>query len=123
MARPKRTSTILETARQRLAGLKSINPAPDFGPSLTIPIVETQANGFGTRLDTYNQHVAELDTEQNAIDSAEEGLQDLNSRILAAVKGQFGADSAEYEAVGGTRTSERKHRTAGGGQSTPTSTH
>ena len=119
MARSKRTSTTLETTRQRLAGLKSINPTPDFGASLTVPIVEAQANGFGTRLDTYNQHLAELDTEQNAIDDAEASLQDLNTRILAAVKGQYGADSTEYEAVGGTRTSERKRRAAGGGQPTP----
>ena len=122
MARPKRTSTILETARERLAGLKSITPTPDFGPSLSVAIVETQTNGFGTQLDTYNQHVAELDNEQNQIDAAESSLQDLNSRILAAVKGQFGADSSQYEAVGGTRTSERKHRTAGGGPPTPTPT-
>jgi len=36
MARTKRTSTVLETARQRLAGLKSITPAPDFGTALSL---------------------------------------------------------------------------------------
>lgn len=31
MARKRRTSAVLETARQRLAGLKQINPVRDFG--------------------------------------------------------------------------------------------
>jgi hypothetical protein len=113
MARKKRTSAVLEMARQRLAGLKSINPAPDLGPNLTIPMIETQTNGFGTRLDTYNQHVATLDDEQNGVDTDEDSLEDLMSRVLSAVRAQFGADSSEYEAVGGTRTSERRRRTAG----------
>ena len=113
MARQKRTSAVLEMARQRLAGLKSINPAPDLGSNLTIATIETQTNGFGTQLDTYNQHVATLDDEQNGVDTAEDSLEDLMSRVLSAVRAQFGADSSEYEAVGGTRTSERRRRTAG----------
>ena len=113
MARQKRTSAVLEMARQRLAGLKSINPAPDLGSNLTIATIETQTNGFGTQLDTYNQHVATLDDEQNGVDTAEDSLEDLMSRVLSAVRAQFGADSSEYEAVGGTRPSERRRRTAG----------
>ena len=34
MARQRRTSAVLETARQRLAGFKEIDPAPDFGGNL-----------------------------------------------------------------------------------------
>jgi hypothetical protein len=112
MARQKRTSAVLEMARQRMAGLKSINPAPDLGPNLTVAMIETQTNGFGTQMDTYNQHVATLDDEQNGVNTAEDSLEDLMSRVLSAVRAQFGADSSEYEAVGGTRTSERRRRTA-----------
>jgi hypothetical protein len=108
MARLRRTSPVLETFRQRLAGLKSINPAPDFGPGLTVPAYETKGNGFNTRLNGYNQQVAELDDEQNTVDSEEDELKDLNRRMLSAVEAQYGPDSSEYEAVGGTRTSERK---------------
>ena len=32
MARTRRGSSVLETARQRLAGLKAITPAPNLGP-------------------------------------------------------------------------------------------
>ena|SRR5947207_856353 len=119
MARPRRTSQVLETARRRLAGLKSISPAPDFGTALSIAAFQTQTNSFGTRLDTYNQHVASLDDEQNQIDADENTLRDLNTRMLSAVEAAYGPDSSEYEAVGGTRTSERK-RPVRGGTPTPT---
>ncbi len=67
MARQRRTSAVLETARQRLAGLKSITPTPDFGSGLNVAAYETEVTGFGGDLDTYNQHVAALDDEQNGI--------------------------------------------------------
>jgi len=122
MARQKRTSAVLEMARQRLAGLKSINPEPDLGPTLTMAMIEARTNGFGTQLDTYNQHVATLDDEQNGVDRAEDSLEDVMSRVLSAVRAQFGPDSSEYEAVGGTRTSERRRRTAGPVNPTPVTT-
>ena len=108
MARRRRTSDVLETARQRLAGLKSINPAPDFGTALTLVAYETKASAFDTSLDTYNQHLAALDDEQNAIDAAEEDLRDWNRRLLSATEATYGPDSSEYEVAGGTRKSERK---------------
>ena len=108
MARRRRTSDVLETARQRLAGLKSINPAPDFGTALTLVAYETKASAFNTSLDTYNQHLAALDDEQNTIDAAEEDLRDWNRRMLSAAEATYGPDSSEYEAAGGTRKSERK---------------
>jgi len=49
-----------------------------------------------------------LDDKQNGLDVRESGLKDLNQRICAAVKTQFGPDSSEFELVGGVRRSERK---------------
>jgi hypothetical protein len=108
MARARRTSTVLETARRRLAGLKSITPAPDFGTALSVASFETLITTFGGKLDTYNQHVAALDDEQNDIDSTEDTLREMNGRMLSAAQASFGPDSSEYEAVGGTRISERR---------------
>ncbi len=121
MARAKRKSTVLETFRQRLAGLKSIKPDPNLGPTITVPAFEAKGNGFNTRLSGYNQKVAELDEEQIAVDNEEAELQDWNRRVLSAVEAEYGPDSPEYEAVGGTRKSERKRpvRKAGGGGTTP----
>jgi hypothetical protein len=123
MARARRKSVILDVARQRLAGLKSITPAPDLGPTITVPGFQTLVSAFTSRLDGYNQKVAELDEEQNGVDADELVIRDWNKRVLSAVEAQFGPDSSEYEAVGGTRQSERKRPVrkpkGGGGSSTP----
>lgn len=55
MARLKKSSAVLETARKRLAGLKSFKNPPDFGPNLTIPGYEAKATSVSAKLDAYNQ--------------------------------------------------------------------
>ena len=119
MSRKRRTSSVAETSRQRLAGLKSIDPEPDFGGDLTVAAFTAKINGFTTRLGTYNEHVAALDDEQNAVDAEEEELRDWNSRWLSAIEAKHGRDSSEYELVGGTRTSDRKKPKKGGGGKPP----
>ena len=123
MARARRKSTVLETARQRLNGLKAIKPAPDLGPNFTHEIYDAKATAFTNRLDGYNRMLAAIDDEQNAIDADESELREMNRRALSAVEAQYGPDSSEYELVGGTRQSERKRpvrKPAGGGGTPPT---
>jgi hypothetical protein len=108
MARLRRTSQVLETARQRLAGLKSITPPPTFGPTVTLGSYEASTLSFAQKLDTYNGTVATLDDLQNDLETDEATLRELNKRILSAVEAQYGPDSSEYELAGGTRSSERK---------------
>ena len=117
MARARRSSSILDTARQRLAGLKAITPAPNLGPALSLATYEQEITSFNTDLDGYNQDLAALDEKQNRLEASEVSLRDKNKRILSAVEAQFGADSSEYEQAGGTRQSERKRPT--GRPSTP----
>jgi hypothetical protein len=111
MARAKRSSTVLETARQRLAGLKSITPTPDFGLNLKLTDYEQEINGFSAKLDNYNSAVSALDQLQNELEADEQKLRDKNKRMLSAAEGQYGPDSSEYEQAGGTRQSERKRYT------------
>jgi hypothetical protein len=108
MARTKRTSSILETARQRLAGLKSITPAPDFGAALTLVGYEADITSFSDKLDSYNEKLSALDSLQNEIDTSEMALREKNTRLLSAAEAHYGPDSNEYEQAGGTRRSERK---------------
>ena len=110
MARQRRTSEVLETARQRLAGLKSITPPVVLGGSLSVEAFEAEIEAYSTRRDSYNSKVADLDDETNQLDDHEERLNELNVRILAAVKAQYGPDSSEFEQLGGVRTSDRKRR-------------
>ena len=111
MARLKRSSTALETARQRLAGLKSITPRPNFGPALDLDQYEQEINAHAASLDKYNETLSLLDRLQNDLEAAEERLRDKNKRMLAATGALYGADSNEYETAGGTRASDRKRIT------------
>ncbi len=124
MARLKKSSPVLETARQRLASLKSFKTAPDFGPNLTIPGYEAKSNSVAARLDAYNQALAALDQLLNEFQAEEAELNEMNRRILSAGEAVFGPDSSEYEMLGGTRKSERKRptRKGGAGGSTPPTT-
>ena len=97
MARHRRKSTILESARQRLAGLKEFTPKPDFGPGLSVESFEAEVNGFRDVHDSYNGDLAALDDKTNELEEREQRLADFNQRILAAVKGLYGPDSSEYE--------------------------
>ena len=121
MARMKRKSPILESARRRLAGFKAIKPKPNYGPGLTEEDFEKVIVDAETLLAKYHQMSAEMDEMQNLFDAAEELANDKSKRILSATEATYGADSSEYEMVGGTRTSDRKKpgRKKGGG-GTPT---
>jgi hypothetical protein len=108
MARTERTSTVLETARQRLAGLKSITPAPDFGAALSLAGYETDFTSLSSKLDAYNEELSRLDQLQNEVETIELALREKNVRLLSAAEAHYGPDSSEYEQVGGTRRSDRK---------------
>ena len=111
MARKKRGSAVLEAARQRLAGIKSITPPPNLGPNLNLDNYEQDILNFTGNLAQYNEKLSALDTVQNNLDAEELQLRDKNKRFLAAVAAQYGTNSNEYEAAGGTRDDERDPRT------------
>lgn len=111
MARLKRNSTVLETARQRLSGLKSITPKPNFGPALDLDQYEQEIDAFNANLDNYNETLMLLDRLTNDLDASEGQLREKNRRMLAAAEAYYGPDSNEYETAGGTRTSDRKPKT------------
>lgn len=108
MARMKRRSGVLEAARQRLAGLKSIVPAPEFGTTLSLAGYEASVNSVSSKLDSYNERLSALDQLQNELEATENELREMNVRLLSAVEGAYGPDSNEYEQAGGTRRSDRK---------------
>jgi hypothetical protein len=108
MARTKRTSSIGEAAKLRLAGLQSINATLDLGGGLTVPTFKADIDDLDADFNTYNKMLSDVDEFQNRIDTKEEKLNDKSTRFLAAVGARYGKDSDEYEKAGGTRTSERK---------------
>ena len=111
MARLKRSSNVLETARQRLSGLKSITPKPNFGNTLDLDQYEQEIDAYSANLDRYNDTLSLLDRLANDLEAGEAQLRDKNKRMLAATGALYGPDSNEYETAGGTRASERKPNT------------
>ena len=124
MARIKRKSAVLEAARKRLAGLKAIDPKPNFGDKLTEEIYTAKINSLSARVDSYNTMLSEVDEELNELEREEVETNDLSRRFLSAGEAQYGPDSNEYEMLGGTRTSDRKKPTkkSGGSSDTGSST-
>jgi len=56
----------------------------------------------------YNRILKTADELSNAYEALEAEINDMSRKILAGALSKFGADSDEYEQVGGTRTSDRK---------------
>src|SRR5437763_677097 len=119
MGRKKRNSKVLEQAYQRLNGMKSIDLNLDLGGGLTVSTLEASVNSLRARLDTYNQKLSDVDEELLGLEGDEDTLKDFNGRVLAGVGARFGRNSAEYEAVGGVRTDDRKRSSRKGGPQTP----
>jgi hypothetical protein len=116
MARIKKTSKTVETARIRLAGLKSIDPNLDLGNGVTVAIYESKIDKAGGSLETYNTTLSVADEHQDIFENDEADLKDYHERILLGVGSKFGKDSIEYEKAGGTRKSERRKPAKAGNQ-------
>ena len=108
MAFRKRTSAALDKAEERSASLKGIAVPLELGGNLTLVNYDAKIAGVKGKLDNYNTLLSQADRISDALNVLEKELTDLNERMLTGVATQFGKDSPEYEAAGGTRKSERK---------------
>ncbi len=89
--------------------LKVWTANPDF------KLKDVNLEAFKTEADRYVAILAAIAEKEDALkplrnDRDDTGLRlkALSTRARAGIRGYFGENSSEYEAVGGTRTSERK---------------
>src|SRR5436190_1020839 len=108
MATRTRKSTILEIARHRLAGLKQISPKANLGSALTIEAYETEINGFSDEHDSLEGDITSTHDKAGRLAIRERALSQLNQRVLAAVRAEYGPDSNELALLGAIRLSDRK---------------
>jgi len=108
MARARTRSPHIIKANQRLIGLNGIAPDLDLGDGVSVASLVALRGHTEALLERHNALLSELGAVAHDLDESEKALRTLNSRILNLVRGRYGADSAEYERVGGIRTSERK---------------
>ena len=112
MARRKRTDTKdIQSAKFRLAGMKSIDRALDLGEGVSVTTLETAINEEIALIEDYNSTLSSLDQKNNIIAAKNNALKVLTERARTGTGFRFGLDSNEYEMVGGTRKSERKKPT------------
>ena len=107
MSFKKRTSPTLDKAAERAINLAKIRPDLTLG-KLTLAEYQTKVQTAQTSLDTYNGLLTEADLASDRFDNLEKELKDWNERMLTGIATDYGKDSPEYEAAGGTRKSERK---------------
>jgi hypothetical protein len=101
-------SSALDKANDRSAALKGIAAPLALGGGLTLPNYDAKIGVVKGKLDAYNTLLSQADRISDELDGLEKELTDLNERMLTGIATQFGKDSPEYEAAGGTRKSERK---------------
>jgi hypothetical protein len=98
----------LQLVQQRLDGMKSVDPALDLGNGVSVPIVEAAIKKATDGIGEYNTMLSQIDQKGNDVDGDIKTACSFGERILTGAKFKFGKDSSEYEAMGGTRASERK---------------
>ncbi len=103
----------VQEARKRIEGMRAIDPALDLGNGLTLKAFEKLVQSYLDGVDAHNGAIAALKKTQNQLNKRLKEISSFSGRMLNGVGSRFGEDSDEYEQAGGTRTSERKHRSNG----------
>lgn len=111
MARPKRSSAVLQKAEKREAGLQSISDNLDLGNNLTLESYAQRIQALRSQIFTYNSTLSTLDDLSRDIKDAEQALRNLSEQMLLGVAAKYGKDSGEYGKAGGVPKSERRRPT------------
>ncbi len=101
---------VTEQAGAVLEAWRDINPTLQIGELLPAAIEAdlTQLRAAYSQIDSLEAHLIDL---RNQRDDLGEALWDKLKRVRTGVKSIFGDDSSQYEMIGGTRVSDRKHPT------------
>jgi len=109
MSFSKRSSEILDRAKERSEGVASISPTLDLGNGVTLSAFDTKIADADKYLKRYNEVLSTADAARYDFEVRENALEEMYVNILKAVAVKFGEDSVEYEKAGGTPKSKRKH--------------
>ncbi len=110
MSRKISPTDTIEQAEVVLEAWKNIDPALQLG-GMALAALEgetTQVRALYAQISSLETQLIDL---RNQRDSLTLSVWDRLKRVRTGVKSLFGDDSSQYEMVGGTRISERKHPT------------
>ena len=123
MARLKRSSSALEQASRRLAGMRSINERLEFGDGLTLVDYEARIQALQAQISSYNTMLSGLDEMTGQIARMEQELRGYSERMLLSVAVRYGKDSLQYVQAGGKpRPAGKRGVRTTGTAATPTPT-
>jgi len=109
MARLKKSiNKDIQKAQQRLDGMTAINPTLDLGEGVSVVALKATIDLIVSLIAQYNAILSQADDLLNQIVGAGINMNEMSNRAFDGVKFKFGADSSEYEMMGGVRKSERK---------------
>ncbi len=111
MARPKRSSEVLQKAEKRKAGLQSISPTLDLGNELTLEKYSALIETLQSQVSSYNSALSTLDDQSRQIKDTEQQLRNLSEQMLLGVAAKYGKNSGEYGKAGGIPKNERRRPT------------
>jgi len=99
---------ILNAAENRALALRPIAHKLDIGKTLSIEAYVAKIDALRTKLTTFNNLDAQIDSVRGDLQASSDELADFSSRLLKAIQAQFGADSEEYSIAGGVRLRDRR---------------
>jgi flagellar capping protein FliD len=108
MARLKRSSTGLEQAIRRLAGMRSISETLEFGDGLGLAEYDARIQALQTQLSSYNTMLSGLDEMTGQIALMEQELRSYSEKMLMSVAARYGKDSLQYVQAGGKQRKASK---------------
>ena len=114
--RLKEKSPIVEKAEGRSAGMKTVDEKTgkkqNYGTAenpLTIDEMNAQIAVVENKRKEGNELLKKVDDIDNEYEAEEAKLNNMVTQVLSNAVGVVGNDSDEYELLGGTKRSERKH--------------
>lgn len=112
MARKKKTvSSVLNKAKARLAGLRSIDANIDLGNGNTAAAFDAEITKATNSMESYNTQLSLVDEKFNAFKKLERAVSAMSQTMLSAVGTKYGYNSVEYEMAGGVPKDKRKKPT------------
>jgi hypothetical protein len=112
MARLKRSSTTLEKALRRIAGMRSISTTLEFDNGLSLADYDRRIQNLQTQLSAYNTLLSTLDEMAGSLSLIEEELRSYSEKMLMCVGTRYGKESLQYVQAGGKqrKSSSRRSR-------------
>ncbi|WP_373526491.1 hypothetical protein [Nostoc sp.] len=108
MARLKRSSTVLNKATRRIAGMRAISETLEFSNILSLTEYEKRIQTLQANLSSYNTMLSTLDEVVGQIQLLEQDLSNYSENMLMSVRTRYGKNSLQYVQAGGKRRQSNK---------------